>query len=89
MPPKYATDDQHKYKCIIKQSNWLLTNIPRLPECGYKSLVTTTCNLIMVKLRPDSFFNKIILYCINCIGWGLNPHLSLQEPSGVGCPKMH
>ena len=31
---------------------------------SYWSLVTTTCNLILVKLRPDSLFNKIILYCI-------------------------
>ena len=33
---------------------------------GYslKTAITTTCNLILVKLRPDSFFNKMILYCI-------------------------
>ena len=33
---------------------------------GYslKTAIDTTCNLILVKLRPDSFFNKIILYCI-------------------------
>ena len=31
---------------------------------SYWSLVTTTCNIILVELRPDSFFNKIILYFI-------------------------
>ena len=45
----YLTAISLLYRLLFKGSYW--------------SLVTTTCNLILVKLRPGSFFNKIILYC--------------------------